>query len=110
MVIMVIILMMVMTDGDGNVDDVPQVQNILMRFGLNNQLNFALPSAGNYVGRYLYHAHSLHCQPFHRPHHQLQVHAVPTVDAIWDRMGCSWFALSYLCSPYHLEQRTGLLI
>jgi len=33
------------------------VQNILMRFGLNHQLNFALPSAGNYVGRYM---------PFHR--------------------------------------------
>ena len=28
------------------------VQNILMRFGLKNQLNFALPSAGNYVGRW----------------------------------------------------------
>jgi len=29
------------------------VQNILMRFGFNHQLNFALPSAGNYVGRYM---------------------------------------------------------
>ena len=29
-----------------------QVQNILMRFGLNHQLNFALPSAGNYIGRF----------------------------------------------------------
>jgi len=29
------------------------VQNILMRFGLNHQLNFALPTAGNYVGRYM---------------------------------------------------------
>ena len=27
------------------------VQNILMRFGLKNELNFVLPSAGNYVGR-----------------------------------------------------------
>jgi hypothetical protein len=27
------------------------VQNILMRFGVKNQLNFVLPSAGNYVGR-----------------------------------------------------------
>ena len=29
------------------------VQNILMRFGLNNGLNFVLPSAGNYLGRYV---------------------------------------------------------
>ena len=27
------------------------VQNILMRFGLENELNFVLPSAGNYLGR-----------------------------------------------------------
>ena len=27
------------------------VQNMLMRFGLENELNFVLPSAGNYLGR-----------------------------------------------------------
>ena len=27
------------------------VQNILMRFGVNNDLNFVLPSRGNYLGR-----------------------------------------------------------
>lgn len=29
------------------------VQNILMRFGLKNNLNFVLPSVGNYLGRYI---------------------------------------------------------
>ena len=28
------------------------VQNMLMRFGLEHELNFVLPSAGNYLGRY----------------------------------------------------------
>ena len=27
------------------------VQNMLMRFGLEHELNFVLPSAGNYLGR-----------------------------------------------------------
>ena len=27
------------------------VQNMLMRFGLDHELNFVLPSAGNYLGR-----------------------------------------------------------
>ena len=27
------------------------VQNMLMRFGLENELNFVLPSVGNYLGR-----------------------------------------------------------
>ena len=29
------------------------LQNILMRFGLHHHLNFVLPSAGNYLGRYV---------------------------------------------------------
>ena len=29
------------------------VQNILMRFGQANKLNFALPTVGNYLGRYV---------------------------------------------------------
>ena len=29
------------------------VQNILFRFGLKNHLTFALPSTGNYLGRYV---------------------------------------------------------
>jgi len=29
------------------------LQNILMRYGLKNSLNFVLPSAGNYLGRYV---------------------------------------------------------
>ena len=29
------------------------IQNILFRFGLKNQLTFALPSTGNYLGRYV---------------------------------------------------------
>ena len=30
------------------------LQNILMRYGLNNNLNFVLPSAGNYIDRYVW--------------------------------------------------------
>jgi len=29
------------------------LQNIFMRFGLKNELNFVLPSTGNYIGRYI---------------------------------------------------------
>lgn len=35
------------------------LQNILMRFGLKNQLNFVLPSAGNYLGRYIKYFHKM---------------------------------------------------
>jgi len=34
------------------------LQNILMRFGLKNSLNFVLPSSGNYLGRYIKYSRS----------------------------------------------------
>ena len=52
------------------------VQNIFMRFGLKNELNFALPMAGNYVGRYYtipYYSTLYHTIPYH----STQYHTIP---------------------------------
>merc|ERR1719244_1607833 len=35
------------------------LQNILMRYGLKNDLNFVLPSSGNYLGRYVKYQRSM---------------------------------------------------
>jgi len=35
------------------------LQNILMRYGLKNELNFVLPSSGNYLGRYVKYSRSM---------------------------------------------------
>ena len=48
------------------------VQNMLMRFGLKNDLNFVLPSAGNYLGRYV-------------PYSRVMVGNTP-----WDRLGLEY--------------------
>ena len=62
------------------------VQNIFMRFGLKNELNFALPMSGNYVGRYYsipYHTMEHHTLPYHTmqhntiPYHTIEHHTMP---------------------------------
>ena len=67
------------------------VQNILMRFGLNNQLDFVLPSAGNYLGRYV-------------PYSKVMVANTP-----WDRVGVNYdiFCLHTIWNYREVEATLG---
>ena len=67
------------------------VQNILMRFGLNNHLNFVLPSAGNYLGRYV-------------PYAKVMVANTP-----WDRVGLDYdiFCLHTIWNHQEVEDSLG---
>jgi len=56
------------------------LQNILMRFGLKNQLNFVLPSAGNYLGRYVKYSRSMISNtPWERAGMEYQVFCLHTI-------------------------------
>ena len=65
------------------------VQNILMRFALKNQLNLVLPSAGNYLGRYV-------------PYSKVMVANTP-----WDRVGVNYdiFCLHTIWNHQEVEER-----
>jgi len=56
------------------------LQNILMRFGMKNKLNFVLPSAGNYLGRYVKYSRSMIGNtPWERAGMEYQVFCLHTI-------------------------------
>jgi len=67
------------------------LQNILMRFSLNNDLNIVLPSAGNYLGRYV---------PYSR---------TMIANTLWDRVGMGYdiFCLHTIWNYEEVEKSLG---
>ena len=67
------------------------VQNILFRFGLKNQLTFALPSAGNYLGRYVKYSKAM------------------IANTVWDKVGLDYdmFALHTIWNKAEVERTLG---
>eukprot|EP00090_Calanus_glacialis_P019168 TRINITY_DN29507_c0_g1_i1.p1 TRINITY_DN29507_c0_g1~~TRINITY_DN29507_c0_g1_i1.p1 ORF type:complete len:416 (-),score=122.28 TRINITY_DN29507_c0_g1_i1:24-1271(-) len=56
------------------------LQNILMRYGVNNKLNFVLPSAGNYLGRYVKYSRSMIANtPWERAGMDYQIFCLHTI-------------------------------
>jgi len=67
------------------------VQNILFRFGLKNHLTFALPSTGNYLGRYVKYSKQM------------------LASTIWDKVGLEYdiFALHTIWNKAEVERTLG---
>ena len=67
------------------------VQNILFRFGLKNHLTFALPSAGNYLGRYVKYSKAM------------------LANTVWDKVGLDYdiFALHTIWNKAEVERTLG---
>jgi len=67
------------------------VQNILFRFGLKNHLTFALPSAGNYLGRYVKYSKAM------------------LANTVWDKVGLEYdlFALHTIWNKAEVERTLG---
>ena len=68
------------------------VQNILMRFGLNNGLNFVLPSEGNYLGRHVKYSRTM------------------IANTPWDKVGLDYdiFCLHTIWNHQEVEDTLGL--
>ena len=82
------------------------LQNILMRFGLKHQLNFVLPGAGNYLGRYVKYGRNMIANtPWEQVGMEYQVFCLHTIwnyEAVNQTLGADTTYITIIRDPVEL--------